>query len=191
MWKRIQRAIRSPWDLNHIIGGSAALIALCGLGLTLYEATAQRRHERRSVLPYIAFAFNYEGSGGGAGWRLSNVGLGPAQVRWFRVYIDGELHQFGEVGRPLAAVEELLGLLECDPDAPPPYYSAIRPGRMVNPGFDDKILWEASPDRAACLRTCFQRVQFKVCYCSLYDECWISSSFIGENSELPVPARCD
>ncbi len=71
---------------------AAEIIALCALGLTIYQAIVGRRHNVLSVQPYIT-EFNHREISPGRGllaFRLMNHGIGPAFITGFQILLDGK-----------------------------------------------------------------------------------------------------
>lgn len=80
---------------------TAEIIALCALGLTIYQAIVARRHNILSVQPYIT-EFNHRETSPGRGvltFRLMNHGVGPAFITGFKILLDG---------KPVKDVDEAL-----------------------------------------------------------------------------------
>lgn len=74
--------------LEYIIGGAAVIVAICALGLAVYEGRANRRHHRMSVTPHIT---SYRGlSREGFRFELRNVGIGPAIFTRIAFGLDGK-----------------------------------------------------------------------------------------------------
>src|SRR5712672_755633 len=84
----------------------AAIIALCALGLTVYQAGIARRHNRLSVRPSLT-SFTHRAVGHDARFAvtLENNGLGPAVIDSFEVTLGGQplnVHNRDEVLTALA-----------------------------------------------------------------------------------------
>lgn len=80
---------------------AAEIIALCALGLTIYQAIVARRHNVLSVQPYVT-EFNHRETSHGRGllaFRLMNHGVGPAFITGFKILLDG---------KPVKNVDEAL-----------------------------------------------------------------------------------
>jgi hypothetical protein len=164
------KIFKKPWywgkDLPTAtkVSATSTLIALCALWFTAEQASQARHHARLSVKPFIFVAFYW--SGGEAGWRTGNQGLGPAQIRWFKVLVDGQLQ------RDWHAVIEKIGI-------PAPYkilsQAVYFPGLLVPVGGPGRLFWLGSPAAEILYRE-RSRITIQVCFCSLYEECWQSSS---------------
>jgi hypothetical protein len=97
----------------------------------------------------------------GAGWELTNRGLGPAEIRGFSVAVDGtEKHNWLEV---LKALNVTHGTY----DFAVPYAN----GTIYPVGERIRLLW-LPPEFTEYLKQNFHRVHIEVVYCSLYKECW-------------------
>ena len=69
------------------------VIALCALGLTLYQAWLTRRHNRLSVMPHLDWTRARQRSDDGIALRflLINTGIGPAIIKRREFLIAGKL----------------------------------------------------------------------------------------------------
>ena len=68
----------------------AIFIALLALGVTLWQLSVQRKHNRMSVKPYLVFNRIVSGESHQMTIELTNAGLGPAFIKDMAVYIDDE-----------------------------------------------------------------------------------------------------
>lgn len=70
---------------------TTAVIGLCALGLTIYQAVLARRHNRLSVRPHLTRFTNLttQPGRGMLSVDLINKGIGPAFISAFAVYLDG------------------------------------------------------------------------------------------------------
>lgn len=78
----------------HFLSGHAeAVIAVCALAFTVYQAFLSRRHNRLSVTPHLAIFPNTHSavSQGVVSVELLNNGLGPAIIKNYQVYFDNRL----------------------------------------------------------------------------------------------------
>jgi hypothetical protein len=163
--------------LDRAVSASAGLVALCALGVSLYQAILSRQQQRMSVWPYL-LQYN-SGRDGGYYRVVQNAGLGPALVGWTEVRVDGTPRRtWGDVVRALTRTNDsTLALL----------YSSMPPGFVLLPGATHELLEIRPSPFAQALHASIDsgRMTTRVCFCSLYRECWIASSEARE----PAPVR--
>lgn len=155
---------------------ASAFIALCALGLSVYEGHTNRLHQRLSVQPYVSFGFYYDNDS--AHYALNNWGLGPATLRWFRASVDGKAQTTWR------AVLRAIGM---DPNVQ--FRQSIpEPGVMMPPSSVSQSVEILSVVGAAgkdALILNNNRVKLEACYCSLYGECWLAST----QTNSPTPRK--
>ena len=165
---------QKPHRLNPemLVGISAVIIGVCALAVSLYETSLMRQEQRASVLPYVELARSYTLVGDPDDERQSrlwfiaqNVGIGPAQVRDFRVTVDGELQPTWE-----AAIQALLGI-----DRQISYGHSVINGRTIPVEGFIKMFELNEPALARDIVRESHRLDYQACYCSFFDECWITS----------------
>lgn len=147
-----------------IVTGSIALYA----GLT--EADAARKQQEAAVWPMLQMAIDdYDEDAKEPIFRIMarNAGIGPARIVGFRVTLGGkEQTGWNEAFTTLAGSHE--GVLRS-------YFS----GRVMSAGEEvDVVLARGAIARAALQRTYAAptRLEWEVCYCSVFDKCWVSNS---------------
>jgi hypothetical protein len=86
---------------------SSAIIALCALGLTLWQAYVSRQHNRLSVTPYLTTWSHNDTDQHRYSVEILNNGIGPALINNFQVFVDG--HQVK--GDDLELIKKSLKLL--------------------------------------------------------------------------------
>jgi hypothetical protein len=167
---RIRAWLADRGNLNLCFSLSSILIALGALFLSSYQGCQTRQHDRLSVKPHLMISYYYNDKG--VGWYLINDGLGPAHIRGFQVFVN-------EVPQPatniLADVLKPLHL----PLLPKDYVSFSNPlaGEYIattNGGVPaPTLIWITPGDAAAALTRAHGQVGFELCYCSIYDDCWL------------------
>jgi hypothetical protein len=141
--------------------GAAAVVAALG---ALYQTALARRQMRAAAWPYLGQGNSLSGRQTYAR-TVGSQGVGPARVRHVRVEVDGRAVPTWD-----AAVLALTG-------APPAGYdfSWIGAGRVLAPGTMDTLLaLPAGPQAVAFARAAARRLNVSICYCSVYDECWVA-----------------
>jgi len=148
--------------VDRIVSGSAMFVALSSLAIALYEVRMMREHDRISVWPYVS-AFNSD-SGGSYTFNVRNVGIGPALVRSFEVVVDD---------KPRKNWGEVLDAFAVDLHETPSSYSTFGAGTVLLPGATSTLLSiGAGATEQAFHRSAETRMHARICYCSLYEQCW-------------------
>ena len=84
------------WNADRWITFAAAFIAFVALGFSIWQGKLAQEHNEYSVRPLVIIDDAIDETG--SGWRIVNYGLGPAQVKWFKVSIDGkDIHYWGDL----------------------------------------------------------------------------------------------
>jgi hypothetical protein len=176
--------------LDRALSASAGLVALCALAVSMYQAWIAREQQRMSAWPYLTQ--DNTNADGGYARRVHNVGLGPALVRSMRVDVDGKLvTNWGDLllrglrvdSATLRARSSGVGFVT----------SSVRPGMVLLPGTTTEVVRIGDPafaDEVRRLLNDDRRVRIRVCYCSLYRDCWLSDSGALEPAEVracPTP----
>lgn len=148
----------------------ASIIALCALGVTIWQGSLMRQHNRMSLLPWIDLQHNFALPNEWLGTSIANEGQGPAFVQTVQLVVNGRLiDNTRRNGWPLAAEE--LGLKKNWVK-----FRSFNQDDVVRPD-DEKPLFgtppsEASSERKTQLREAVQKLTVHVCYCSVYSDCF-------------------
>lgn len=162
---------------------SSVAIAACALAFSGYQGCKTREHDRITLLPRVSVEFDFEESG--AGWQMSNEGLGPAEIRDFTVTVDGMArHSWREVAQTLKVQgsSPSVGQIYLKYE-----FSAPKPGVIIRAGDMRKLWWVTTPDVLGSLKKQAERVVISLTYCSLFRECWITNSNSLSLVQTPYP----
>ena len=160
--------------LGRLAEASAIIIAIASLAITLYEAKATREHDRMSVWPRLTQESS--DSAGRYERTITNVGLGPALVRSFEVRLDGTAESsWSPVANALLAGNKPDGV----------FFSAVGPGTVLLPGHTIHVLTLIAGSASGAAMAQDHRVTSRLCYCSLYDDCWSVTTGQAEPAKLP------
>jgi hypothetical protein len=147
-----------------IVTGSIALYA----GLT--EADAARKQQEAAVWPMLQMAiYDYDVKAQEPVFRIMarNAGIGPARIAGFRVTVGGTVQSdWNETFTTLAGSHE--GVLRS-------YFS----GRVMSAGEEVEVVLARGAIARAALQNAYAaptRLEWEVCYCSVFDKCWVSNS---------------
>lgn len=151
---------------DRIMAVSAIVTAVAAVVIGVYEARATREYQRLSVWPAVR-QFNSYPPGAAYTRNVANVGMGPAVIGSFQVRVDGVAQRsWNDVLRAMIG--------ETHPEL---IYTTVGEGTVVLPGTTEVILRlpEGELARRFFVATQEGRLETRVCYCSVYEECWIST----------------
>jgi hypothetical protein len=176
---------------------SAFLISLISLTVAIHHGKTMDKLVASNSYPNIDIeTSNQEDLHDGLGQRsvlnieLINTGIGPARIRTVEVRVGD---------KPAADFHALLAACCTDAGSLPlpkttPYYSGDLRGHMLQAGKSLRLFsWAEAPNdpRWARLKAVISKVDVNVCYCSVFDECYVHDSRRAEPAHVeacPVPA---
>ena len=152
---------------DRIMSVSAIVAALAAVLVAAYEARINREYQRLSVWPRIQQSDSFVPDQPYTR-NVTNVGMGPAMVRSVEIRVDGN------ICRTWTKVTEAL----LKRRIPNTIISWLHNGAVlvankdvtvlkIPPGDDARAFWEASQG---------DRLSIRICYSSLYGECWMSDT---------------
>jgi hypothetical protein len=160
--------------LDRALSASAGIVALSALGVSIYQAWIAREQQKMSAWPYVT---QTNTGAGGYGRLVQNVGLGPALVRSMRVDVDGKpVRQWSAL--LMSALRVDTATLRARLPGAGYTTSSVRPGMVLLPGTTSELIHVSDSAFAGTLRGVMNdpRVHVRICYCSLYGDCWVSDS---------------
>ncbi|NER18967.1 hypothetical protein [Spongiivirga citrea] len=168
-------------NTNFFVGGTALVVSICALFISIQEVRIMRIQQRASMYPYLTVSKVYNGEGFGI--TLKNSGNGLAKINSYRVYANGTYFNNWE---------ELLKTLA--PDATGIDYSIIRTAgnirnEMITPNEKVNLIFLQWTLETRELEKQFSDLEVKLCYSSLLDEHWIIEKYIP--IELDSPCNAD
>lgn len=177
----IHHAAHGGW-LDRVLAIAAMLVALSSLGIAVYEARATREFHRASVWPYLTVYHSYAGDS--YSYNVANAGVGPALVRSMEVFTDGKAQPtWGSVARTLLGPDaKLTGSA----------YSSFGRGSVLLSNGKTVLLQlpkGAGTERFASAMQ--QHVSVRLCYCSLFDDCWVLDDRKSEEPTSVAPDQCE
>lgn len=149
---------------ERVVSIAAVAVAIAALVVSVYTAFLEREHQRLSVKPRMQISFYYNDVG--AGWTLSNLGIGPAHVVWSEALVDG-------VAQPhwpgVTAAMRIKSNAAFE-------FTVPNPGSFQSAGATAPLMFARDPVLRQELIDGRARLNFRICFCSLYDECWLTES---------------
>jgi len=178
--------------LDVTLGVSAIFISLMSLLLALQHGRAMEKMVEVSSWPYVLLAFsNVKADGSPRIYgELVNNGVGPAKISSVEIFYDGIAQT-----EPKALLRAMLKITDPNRDIrvlQSDSIGTVLPARGSSVVFD-VMLGSFTPDEYQVLRQEMSKVDFRVCYCSVFDECSLVDSHKGGNPEhvkvkaCPVP----
>ena len=158
-----------------IAGISSAVIALCALGLTIWQACITRRHNKLSVRPHLTTWTHSDRANHLYAVDLLNNGIGPAFIQTFQICVDG--HSI--VGEGYEPIEKALKVLF-------PQYQFTSRQSFVGPGYSMaanetrplvvvQFLGDSTP-KPEEVDHAIKRVRLLINNSSIYDESFLLDS---------------
>ena len=147
----------------------ALVVSVFALAVGAWQTRLMQSQARASVWPYLSIGYSYTNDidKNGFVWQVDNNGVGPARVQSVTLSLDGKplrhwndvLDAFRASGRINSATTSLSGAVIPPNTNRETTIAAIRI-------HDSKV--------AAQFKDAVGRFRMDVCYCSVYDECWIA-----------------
>jgi hypothetical protein len=164
-------------DLDLIFSLCALFISAIAAGASLYQLNMASSSIAAQTWPYVTIGWNYANEQSGI--VVANDGLGPALIRDTVLKVDG--HPQPDVLEALSKLIDIShgpkGTIELD---------ALIPGVVIRAGQSFRLFSIGGARWDSQLRDAQSRVELEVCYCSVLDRCWISST----QSSAQSVARC-
>jgi hypothetical protein len=156
----------APSRTDRVLSASAVVAALAAVAISAYQAHLAREQQRASAWPYVA-EWNSHTAGNPYRRTAGNSGVGPALVRSVQVLADGEPQRtWGDVVGALTGVADLTVV-----------YSSFGRGAVLPAGASRVVLTvPAGPVAERFFAAVQTRLVTRVCYCSIYGECWVADS---------------
>ncbi|MEM1270744.1 MAG: hypothetical protein AAGI08_11940, partial [Bacteroidota bacterium] len=162
-------------NAEMVVALSALVLSLCGISVAIYEASLIRQAQRASVWPNIEVGASLRSESVSL-W-VNNSGVGPARIQSAALMYEGEtLRNWEDLIRTLGlpALGEGMGQS---------FYQSMISGRVLPPGDPETIFsidGSQTPELAQTMNQLREavldgRADVQVCYCSVYEECWVSS----------------
>ncbi|HEX6831907.1 MAG TPA: hypothetical protein VF132_00120 [Rudaea sp.] len=147
----------------------ALAVSFLALAVGAYQTRIMQNQARASVWPSLAIDFGYFGSGEKAGftWDIDNNGVGPARIEWVTLSLDGQ---------PMRNWSDVYAALQVEGLENATLYGIS--GKVLPPNTNRETTITAiritDPATARRFFDARDRFAMAICYCSVYDECWVA-----------------
>jgi hypothetical protein len=176
--------------LDVVLGVSAVFISLMSLVLAIQHGKAMERMVEVSSWPYVAVQnanANPDGSPRFVVW-ITNSGVGPAKVESVELFYDG-------VAQPGARSLIRAMLKINDPNRTIHFLQSDVVGTVLPArerlNLFDLLPGQVSPEEYQTLREQSSKVEARICYCSVFDECSVADQRLDRRPKpvkvCPVP----
>jgi len=168
----------------------AVAVSFLALALSAYQAhqmSEQTRlmqsQARAGIWPYLAigYSLSVEGEKQGYIWQIDNDGVGPARIESVTMTLDG---------KPVRSWREIFRAFYGEAAVAATYSKVY--GKVLPPNTNRETTIEAvhitDPEQARAFYAAQDRLDMTICYCSVYDDCWIAHR---QNPNVHAVASCD
>jgi len=169
-------ASRHGWSIERYSAVFAVLVSLTTLALLIAQTRLMQTQARASVWPHVSIG--YSSNQTGFAWVVANNGVGPAITHSVQVRVDG---------KPQRDWAEVLGALQINAKVGISQLS----GTVLTPAENTSDLYEimrmqAGESATAMTEAAMTRVEIELCYCSIYENCWLSGLARGKESKREI-----
>lgn len=161
-WKRLA-------EPEMIVALSAVVLGVCALAVSVAQVRIMREEQHAAVWPRVQIGRSYSAASN-VEVLIANFGIGPAVIRDVRVDVDGEaVVDWGGAFRSL-----LSG------GGPGDITLSTVSGRILPAGDVIRAFRSTDPGFAHAFAAAGDRIRMRICYCSLYGQCWWAMSAFGD-----------
>jgi hypothetical protein len=164
-------------------GNIALAISAFALALGAYQTRLMQSQARAGVWPYLSIGYSYTSNVDKDAfvWTVNNNGVGPARVESVTLKLDD---------KPMKRWDDVLAVFGVT-NSPSMGFSSIN-GEVIPPNTNRETTVQPIRvnvrDVATLFKAAEHRFQMDICYCSVYDECWIAH---WQRSKVDPVARCE
>ena len=181
----LSRTSRWRPDRDLVLSLAAVLVSACALGVSLVQTLVMRAQQYAAVWPRLTVDLNVNVAPDSLTLTVRNAGVGPAQLAWAQLTLDGTVIDDWPtlIGRAAPTVTRHVHASI--------NFSSLTGGVLI-PGERD-VVFRAVGDPARWVSAAATRVGVRVCYCSVFDRCWrMDNPSVGARVSrervTPVPA---
>jgi len=159
------------FSTDHILSISALITAVVAVWIAVVEQQSSREYQRLSVEPYLELSNTNRD---GYERLLINTGLGPARIQTVDVKIDGkEVSTWGQAVKILTNEKSTKMTT-----------GGLWLGRQIQARETVVLVHLKENDIAKKVYRNINKVNMKICYCSMYKQCWVK-----EDSHVPEAVK--
>jgi hypothetical protein len=171
-----------------VVGFSAIFISLCSLALAIHHGHTMERLVEANSRPFIQFdTSNGQVRPDGEAARelsatISNPGAGAARIEQFEISVDRRAFSaWPEALRQLKEDAAAQHVIAADSRLGRFSYATVAPSYLRSSGEQVILRWNRDDSNGALwdyvdAARQAKRIVLKVCYCSIFDQCWVAST---------------
>lgn len=161
----------------------ALTVSIFALAIGAWQTRLMQGQARASVWPHLSIGYTYNSNTDANGfvWNIDNNGVGPARIETVAVTLDGKpMKSWPDVLRALGFKGEMR------------VSTTSFAGDVIPPSLNRETAIAAirinQADAASTFKSAIARFTMDICYCSVYDDCWIAH---WQNPKVDAVARCE
>jgi len=168
--------------LSNLTSGLALSVSIFALAIGAWQTRLMQGQARASVWPFLSIGYSYSSNTDTDGfvWHIDNNGVGPARIEAVSLSLDGKpMKNWVDVMKTLGATSPInVSTTSFNGDVIPP---------SLNRETTIKAIRVHQREVAALFKGAVDRFKMDVCYCSVYDECWMAH---WQQSKVDAVERC-
>jgi len=168
--------------LSNLTSGLALSVSIFALAIGAWQTRLMQGQARASVWPFLSIGYSYSSNTDTDGfvWHIDNNGVGPARIEAVSLSLDGKpMKNWVDVMKALGATSPInVSTTSFNGDVIPP---------SLNRETTIKAIRVHQREVAALFKSAVDRFKMDVCYCSVYDECWVAH---WQQSKVDAVERC-
>jgi hypothetical protein len=155
--------------ISTITSSLALAVSVFALAIGAWQTKLMQGQARASVWPHLAIGYTYNSNVDEDGffWRVDNNGVGPARVQSATMTLDG---------KPMQHWNDVLVALGFDGKRR--ISTSSLNGEVIPPSLNRETAIDMirinEKEIAAAMKANATHFEFAVCYCSVYDDCWVA-----------------
>lgn len=176
-------AERRRVTMSSITSGLALAVSVFALALGAWQTRLMQSQARASVWPHLEVGYTYNSNTDQNGfiWRIDNNGVGPARIESVTLALDDKpMKHWRDVLLALGFTGEMR------------VSTTSLAGEVIPPSLNRETAIETirinQRDVASVFKEAVSRFKMEICYCSVYDDCWIAR---WQTTKVEPVARCE
>lgn len=169
--------------MPNITSGLALAVSVFALAIGAWQTRLMQGQARASVWPHLEIGYTYNSNTDENGfiWHIDNNGVGPARIETVTLTLDG---------KPMKSWHDVLIALGFKGEMRVSTTSLA--GEVIPPSLNRETAIGAvrinQRDAASVFKEAVPRFKMEICYCSVYDDCWVAHWQITKVDPI---ARCE